>query len=57
MPVEELINMKYDYILVAIESEELAKIISKNLISMGVSADCILWDAPENIISNLGEML
>lgn len=57
MPVEELINMKYDHILVAIESEELGKIISENLISMGVSADCILWEAPENIISNLGEML
>ena len=57
IPVEELINMKYDYILVAIESEELARIISENLVSMGVMADCILWQAPENIISNLGEML
>ena len=57
MPVEELISMKYDYILIAIENEELTKIISENLISMGVSADCILWEVPENIISNLGEML
>lgn len=56
-PVEKLINMQYDYVLIAIESEELAKIISKDLVSMGVMDECILWEEPQNIISNLGEML
>lgn len=45
-PVEELKTTDFDYIIIAVESENTAEAIRKNLIEMGFDEDKILWDKP-----------
>lgn len=41
--VETIVNTNYEYVVIAIESRDLANMVKKNLISMGVNSDCIVW--------------
>lgn len=48
-PVEALLTATYEYVVIAVESQDTADAIHKNLISIGVAEDKILWKAPVEI--------
>lgn len=48
-PVEELKIADFDYIIIAVESENTAESIRQNLIGMGFDDDKILWEEPVKI--------
>lgn len=45
-PVSDLKNADFDYIIVAVESENIAQSIKSNLIEMGFDESIILWKKP-----------
>lgn len=45
-PVEAIIEIDYDYILLAVEKKELAEEIKNELINMNISEEKILWKKP-----------
>lgn len=43
-PVEEILHAKYDYLIIAIDSERVAKVIKDSLLQMDVPENKIVWD-------------
>lgn len=48
--IEELIGQAFDYIIIAVEKENIALEIRQDLLDMGIADDKILWEAPKGRI-------
>ena len=42
-----LSKLDFDYLVIAVESEQIAMEIEQDLINMGVSRDKLIWKSPE----------
>ena len=50
-PVEKILKIEYDIVLIATAKENMSKTIIDDLKNMGVSADKIIWEMPKSIIN------
>ena len=53
--VEDIINTDFDGILIAIENENLANRIKKNLTELGIQETLLIWEKPKKIVDGLEE--
>ena len=47
---QDLFNIEFDYIIIAVKGENIAEIIKEELIQMGIGEEKILWHKPDTLI-------
>ena len=48
-PVTKLLEVEYDYVIIAVSGQKMAEEIKLELVEMGIQKDKLLWEAPINM--------